>query len=313
MFSYIYNVITSTDPSKYWLRLLITLLIVLLCIYFYKGLNTKRFAEGFSQNEKFIMKQNNDIYDDFYVEIYDQLYDTETRSDYEARKIIESTQPSEQSVILDIGCGTGYLVNKLTELGYNAYGLDKSKAMIDIAEEKYPKCNFKCNDMTESLLYDQNTFSHLICTNFTIYHFKDKYAFAQKCYQWLVPNGYLIVHLVDKQKFSPIIPLGKPILLDNPQKYSNFRIKDTEIDFIDFYYKGSYNFDKINSSSVILTETFTDKSTSNVRQNELELYMDNIDVINYIFQKSGFVAHARYDMSECNGDDKQYIYIYEKI
>ena len=64
------------------------------------------------------------------------------------------------------------------------------------------------------------------------------------------PGGYLILHLVDREKFDPIVPGGRPPLLKNPQKYASSRISDTVIDFVDFKYRGKYDFSQLNENKV---------------------------------------------------------------
>jgi hypothetical protein len=123
-----------------------------------------------------------------------------------------------------------------------------------------------------------------------------------------MPGGYLILHLADRNKFDPIIPGGRPPLLDNPQLYAKNRITDTEINFVDFLYKASYQFNDIKKTAV-LKETFTDELTKNIRQNEMTLYMDDIDIILQIASKCGFLAQARFDTIN---DKFQYIYILER-
>jgi SAM-dependent methyltransferase len=242
--------------------------------------------------------------------VYDDLYKTEPRSDYEYKKIIEMTQPSKKSEFLVVGSGTGHLVNNLNNAGYHAIGIDKSKAMINYSEKKFPDIETKCGDVIDSMNYDKGVFTHITCMNFTIYHLEDKLTFFKNCYYWLMPNGYLIVHLVNREKYNPIIPAANPPLLDNPQKYSNTRIKDSKINFIDFEYQNSHDFKTDKDKRVIIKETFTDASTKNIRQNELTLYMENIDEIVNIAKKCGFIPHAQIKLLN---DEHQYIYIFERL
>jgi len=293
-----------------WLNILISLSIIILIIHFFRLFNTKPYYEGFHQNAPFILKRDNQIYDSFYAMVYDDLYKTETRSDYEYKKIIEMTQPTEKSEFLDVGSGTGHLVNNLNNAGYHAIGIDKSKAMINYSEKKFPDIDTKCGDVIDSMNYDKGVFTHITCMNFTIYHLEDKLTFFKNCYYWLIPNGYLIMHLVNRDKYNPIVPAANPPLLDNPQKYSNVRIKDSKINFIDFEYQNSHDFKTDNDKRVIIKETFTDASTKNIRQNELTLYMENIDEIVNIAKKCGFIPHAQIKMIN---DEYQYIYIFERL
>lgn len=293
-----------------WLSILISLSIIILIIHFFKLFNTKPYYEGFNQSAPFILKRNNHIYDSFYAMVYDDLYKTETRSDYEYKKIIEMTQPTEKSEFLDVGSGTGHLVNNLNNAGYHAIGIDKSKSMINYSEQKFPDIETKCGDVIDSMNYDKGVFTHITCMNFTIYHLEDKLTFFKNCYYWLMPNGYLIMHLVNRNKYNPIIPAANPPLLDNPQKYSNVRIKDSKINFIDFEYQNSHDFKTDKDKRVIIKETFTDASTKNIRQNELTLYMENIDEIVNIAKKCGFIPHAQIKLLN---DEHQYIYIFERL
>jgi SAM-dependent methyltransferase len=293
-----------------WLNILISLSIIILIIHFFRLFNTKPYYEGFHQNAPFILKRDNQIYDSFYAMVYDDLYKTETRSDYEYKKIIEMTQPTEKSEFLDVGSGTGHLVNNLNNAGYHAIGIDKSKAMINYSEKKFPDIDTKCGDVIDSMNYDKGVFTHITCMNFTIYHLEDKLTFFKNCYYWLIPNGYLIMHLVNRDKYNPIVPAANPPLLDNPQKYSNVRIKDSKINFIDFEYQNSHDFKTDNDKRVIIKETFTDASTKNIRQNELTLYMENIDEIVNIAKKCGFIPHAQIKLLN---DEHQYIYIFERL
>jgi SAM-dependent methyltransferase len=246
----------------------------------------------------------------------------ETRTEYEVSKIIEMTQPNTQySSFLDVGSGTGSLVNRLKEKGYNAYGIDKSKSMVAKSQTKFPDASIKCGDALEPITFDRGTFTHILCTGFTLYEIENKAQFFQNCYFWLQPNGYLILHLVDKDTFDPIIPSGKPRVLDSPQKYSNQRITETLIDFIDFKYKSTYDFSK-SYERVIHKETFTDNQTQNIRENERTLFMKNTEDILSLSTKYGFIVKGKVIMgepnTEINGKENvdspsQYLYILERI
>ena len=65
---------------------------------------TKPEIENFESSAEFIVKRGPDIYDDFYVNIYDSLLYNNIKNDYEIGKIM-TTKPTERSIILDIGSG----------------------------------------------------------------------------------------------------------------------------------------------------------------------------------------------------------------
>ena len=308
MFSLLISIFTSQNPNKYWLYNLLFLGILLLLIYWYKNHNLEKFHEGFTQDSKFMLKVNDGIYDDFYVKIYDTLMQPKPRSDYEITNIIEKTKPTNKSVFLDIGSGTGDLVNGLNEIGYNAYGVELSNAMMEHSLKKYPDISVKNGNALEPMLYEPNTFTHILCTGMTIYQIEDKQMFFKNCRSWLMPNGYLVLNLVDRTGFDTIIPAGKPAILKNPQMYSAKRITDTVVDFIDFDYKAGYKF---NDNKVVFKETFTDGLTRNVRQNETTMLMEDIPDILAMVNRSGFKYIDRQDHSSFNGDKKNYLYFFQ--
>jgi SAM-dependent methyltransferase len=251
--------------------------------------------EGFQQKEPFTMQRGNDIYDEFYSEIYDKLYNTESNADKEAIEIINATQPDKETAFfLDVGCGTGCLVNVLKLHGYNAIGVDKSKAMIEIGKERHAevKQNIKKCDATDPMAFDRGTFTHILCMNRTIYEIKDKIAFFRNCRHWLQPGGYFILHLVEPDKFNPIVPLGLPkgLLRDNEAiSRGGKRITDTAIDFIDFKYKSAFDFGQLKDGIVTQTEKFVDTTSNKVRQNEHIMYMSPLSSILEDTRYCGFI------------------------
>jgi SAM-dependent methyltransferase len=270
--------------------------------------------EGFSQSEPFVVKRDTEIYDDFYVDIYDRLTMPEKRGDFEIQQIVANTQASPMSAFLEIGSGTGYLIHKLKTRGFQAYGIDISEPMVEHATEKYPNIQVKCGDATDPITFEKGTFSHILCMYFTIYQFPDKVAFFRNCYHWLMSNSYLVLHLVDKDKYDAIIPCGKPAIAANLQKYTDKRITNTAIDFEDFHYMASVNFNAHRGGSdVVITEKFTDRLSKNVRQNEQTLYMEPVQKILEVARYCGFILKGKIDYADCNGDSYQYLYFLEKM
>jgi SAM-dependent methyltransferase len=296
------------------LKWLLCLGLLLVFMVYYKKDRRAAYAkvEAFSQDKPFVLKRDQEIYDTFYAEVYDEINATEKRGQYELKTLIKATQPStKNSVFLDIGSGTGYLVNELQEAGYQAYGIDQSQAMVDYAKQAYPETETKCGNAMDPMSFDNCTFSHILCTYFTIYHMEDKTQFFQNCHRWLRPNGYLFLHLVDRNRFDTIMPAGKPTFLRSPQKYADKRITETTVEFDDLTYTSAYHFSE--TDHVVLKETFTDHTTANVRQNEKTLYMESVSAILEKGNQAGFILHSKMDMTPANGDAYQYLYILERV
>lgn len=310
MFSNLYLLLTTKNPNKIWLRMLVILLIIIGSIMLYKNFYSSQLGkEGFEQKDKFVLKRNENVYDSFYAEIYDKLHKPENQVDYLLNFIHSNTQSSHESVFLDVGSGTGDLVNKLKTTGHYAYGIDKSNAMVNKCQEKFPENQCQCGNVSDSLAFEKSTFSHVLCLNKTIYEIQDKSKFFNNCYFWMKPGGYLILHLVEPSKFDATIPAGKSYI-SNPQNYSKSRITDTYIDFNDFNYRSKYDFK--NDNTVVVKETFTDAATNNIRQNELTLFMEPIENILKIAKTNGFFVQGKASMKSLNGDENQFLYILER-
>jgi hypothetical protein len=63
---------SSYTKASLWGKILIFTILLLLLVLVFKGVKSNTSGlEGFEQNDKFLLKSGNDIYDDFYVEIYE--------------------------------------------------------------------------------------------------------------------------------------------------------------------------------------------------------------------------------------------------
>lgn len=293
--------------NTFLFEILLLLAFAIVVLLFYKSYFKKIGQEGFQQKEKFILKENDETYDDFYGEIYDKLMLSEDRVNYEMDILLKTIQPdSNHSNMLDIGSGTGVLVNYLKEKGYRAYGVDKSKAMVEISNSRFP-IDVKCANVEEAMAYDRSLFTHIFCMNFTIYEMENKEQLFKNCYYWLQNNGYLILHLAEKDNFNKIIPGD---INPNDEKRSN----TTVIDFTDFIYKSEYiSCSQDTKNSLVHKETFTDKMTQNIRQNERTLRFGSFDEIIDMVTRVGFIAKGYFTMEKGpSRDTYQRIYILER-
>ena len=266
--------------------------------------------EGFEERTKnFISKEGQKVYDDFYTQIYDDLVFSKLKNDFEIGQIIEKTSPSSESYILDIGSGTGHHVSSLDAHGFKALGIDISPSMVAKAKKTYPELKFQNADALNTMLFNPNSFTHITCFYFTIYYIKDKRQFFENCMKWLMPGGYLAIHLVDRNKFDPVMPAGSPFGLVSPQDYADKRITSTVVDFDQFEYKADFNL-KESEDIAVLNETFK-KKNGEVRKNEHTFYMETQKAILGLAKEAGFILHAKINMLSCQYEN-QYIYILKK-
>tara|TARA_B100001123_G_scaffold447955_1_gene607227 strand:+ start:1025 stop:1966 length:942 start_codon:yes stop_codon:yes gene_type:complete len=276
---------------------------IILIILMIANIHTQK-KEGFTQKEKFIIKEDNDIYDAFYCSIYDELVYDHAKNKYEVGEIKHQIKPSKSARVLDIGSGTGHHVNLLNKIGYNAEGVDKSEAMIKYAKKKYNEYDFKHGDIVESMLYPSNSFTIITSFYFTIYYIQNKKSFFQNCFDWLKPGGYLIIHMVNRDKFDPILNVADPLYIVSAQKHAKNRITNSLVKFKDFQYKANFNLDKENNLAEF-NESFKDDSSGHIRQNKHKLYMETQKYILSLAKNIGFILHGKIDLIR-----KQYQYQY---
>lgn len=306
----LYKILTTNNPNLFLLKWLIIFAILMIAVIAFKiddYINIK--YEGFDQDMPFVLKTNDDAVDNFYVEIYDRLHDVEPRVNKELINILNTTNPSENtSVFLDVGSGTGNIVNELTEAGYTAYGIENNSKMIDYCNNKFSNLDILKGDVMEPMAFEKGVFTHILCTYFTIYKIEDKYKFFQNCYHWMQPNGYLVIHLVDKEHFEKIIPNNNA--MSKRTRTPTKTIVNTKAIFNDYSYNA--NLEMLNDSvSSSLKETFTDNN-NHIRQNEFDLYIEDIDTIVNLAKRYGFIVHAKTNMKSSNNDKNQYFYYFER-
>ena len=113
--------------------------------------------------------------------------------------------------------------------------------------------------------------THITCMNFTLYHIQKK-GFFRNCYYWLMPNSYLILHLVNKNKYDTTIPVA---CSENPQNTVKKGEKHTLILLISITLVVLIS----KKTRRLSKEKFTDSATNHVRENELTLYMEDLETI----------------------------------
>ena len=265
--------------------------------------------EGFS--ESFVSKTEvSTIYDKFYASVYDLLVFNEVKNDYEIGEIVDKTHITQESRVLDIGCGTGRHVEEMMKQNINVEGIDISPDMIAKAKENVPSGKFKLGNIMDKNIYPPGQFTHITCLYFTIYYIQDKPAFFRNCLMLLKPGGYLIIHLANRDKFDPILPPGNPLVAISPQRYADERITTTKIKFNDFEYDSKFNVDK-KTNSATFVEKFKSDIDGHVRTNEHQFYMETQERILKQSQNEGFILDSKIDLLKV-AYEYQYLYVLMK-
>jgi len=282
-----------------------------------------------------VKSTSNEIYDDFYANIYDDLLYYNFKNKYEIGILENNTNPTSESIILDIGSGTGNYVGNLASKGYNVKGIDISPSMIKKAKQNYPEIanNFIEGDVVNINIINPASFTHINCMDYMIYHIQNKTMFFQNCMNWLMPGGYFLLQLVDKNNFNYMIPSSG--LFNNDKnsfkKIANTRIIQNKVKIpkydIDYYSTFEINSDIDSSDSGIgsnenniskiatLNETFKklndDKEV--IRKHIHTFYMESIDEIYNMAVNEGFILQGMIDLGNIeHSRQSQYIYVFTK-
>jgi trans-aconitate methyltransferase len=109
--------------------------------------------------------------------------------------LVDLLAPRKGEKILDIGCGTGDLANKLYEYGVNVRGIDQSENMIDQAINKYPHIKFKVEDVLE--IEYQNEFD-AVFSNATLHWVTQPRQALQGIYNSLKSEGRFVAEFGGK-------------------------------------------------------------------------------------------------------------------
>lgn len=102
--------------------------------------------------------------------------------------------------VLDIACGVGYGSKILKEVGANVDGVDISEEAINYARTNYPGINFLVSD---AINYIPNKKYDVIVSHVTIEQIKDYRTALENFYNWLIPNGLLIISSPNRIITSP--------------------------------------------------------------------------------------------------------------
>ncbi|MHA2356621.1 MAG: class I SAM-dependent methyltransferase [Candidatus Thorarchaeota archaeon] len=70
--------------------------------------------------------------------------------------------------ILDAGCGSGVVARALVDNGFQVTGIDISKRMLELAQQRVPKATFEVGDMTE-LQFEDDSLDGIVST-YAVFH-----------------------------------------------------------------------------------------------------------------------------------------------
>ena len=292
-----------------YMKILLFLATLLVVFALTKPLSTLN-QEGFRQKERYVIRKNGKIYDDFYVSLFDMLFQKDELVREELDLLSPIVEFNQDSHVLDVAAGSGMTLELLKKRNIPAIGIDESKAYVDLAKNKFSDIQIALGSPLKSNTFHRSSFSHILSLYFTLYYIKDKTIFFKNCYDWLMPCGYLVIHLVNRDKFDPIVPSGNPFLMVSPQKYAKQRITKSKVKLTNFQYDSDFTLNKEKNTGTF-TETFTNDNDGHVRQNVHTLYMDTQRHILSLAKDVGFSLLGKLDLNIIQYE-YNYLYILQK-
>lgn len=137
----------------------------------------------------------------FYQAIFEQHHDESWDRAPGKDVVIHALQQvasklSPESKLIDIGCGTGFLLNRVAREVSNAwslYGVDFAPNAIARGAIRYPHLSLSCQDGTATT-FNSATFD-AVASYGAIEHFPDPAAALREVARILKPGGYFIIML----------------------------------------------------------------------------------------------------------------------
>jgi ubiquinone/menaquinone biosynthesis C-methylase UbiE len=247
--------------------------------------------EAFENKSDYVIPTDK-LYDGFYAGIYDELVQGQKERipfevDIIEQYILRLIPQKEHWSVLDIGCGTGdHVANFYDRTIGKVTGLDKSQAMINKARKKFNDKNisWKIGDALTTDSFAPEQFNVVCFFYFTIYYFPNRIDVFRNCYAWMKPGSVLCIHIVNRQKFDPILDSASPFPAFSLQKYSKKRVTKSNVTFDTFDYQADFNLENENAT---FTEEFKFKDGTHRKQTH-NLLMPTMEEIVKDAESSGF-------------------------
>jgi SAM-dependent methyltransferase len=106
----------------------------------------------------------------------------------------EAAEPTPNGpLVAELGCGPGYVTDHLAKLGLDAFGIDLSPVMIDLARETYPHLRFEVGSMDALDIADGSLQG--VVAWYSIIHAppKDVPFYVAEFGRVLAPGGHLLL------------------------------------------------------------------------------------------------------------------------
>jgi SAM-dependent methyltransferase len=128
-----------------------------------------------------------------------RVYDTSRVANAETtEKLIRLLGISNNSIVLDLGCGTGNYTFVLGRVAKSVVGIDLSMGMLEKAQGKFAALSLMCGDVT-NLPFSSDTVEGAFAIQ-VLHHVKEKELFLSEAYRVLRRGATLAIHACSHQQ-----------------------------------------------------------------------------------------------------------------
>lgn len=106
--------------------------------------------------------------------------------------VVELLDPKPGERILDVGCGTGHLTDRIADTGAEVVGIDQSAEMIETARKAYPDREFRRADARD---FDVDEQFEAVFSNAALHWIDEQDAVCEAVADALVPGGRYVAEL----------------------------------------------------------------------------------------------------------------------
>jgi SAM-dependent methyltransferase len=177
--------------------------------------------------------------------------------------------------------------------------------MIERARKVYPRETFKVGDCEQATTFTGSQFSLATMYYFTIYYIHHRDQILRNIFTWLKPGGGFVVHLVNRDKFDPILEAASPFVAFSVQKYAKERVTKSKVSFDKFDYTAEFN---LQDNHAEFDETFKFKN-GRIRRNKHHLIMPTMESMVREIEDAGFTFKEFIDLTPI-GYEYQYLFCF---
>lgn len=125
------------------------------------------------------------------------------------KKVLEQVTLTEDTLLLDAGCGAGLFSFMAIDAGAQVIGIDAAPGLLEVARQRNPINNFMEEDL-EALPFADNSFN--VVTGFNSLQYAGDFEKAlQEAKRVLKPGGRLVICIWDKPELSEATEILKAI------------------------------------------------------------------------------------------------------